>query len=915
MTKRNKFLCLLSASLLVAGCGNQNTSTTPESEDTKSQEETSKEESKSIEESSSESSSKETSSSQAKIDVELPTDIPNYGEESVQIHYHRSDGKYAPWSLWLWSGALAGSQHMFNYSDSTGVVASYTLSELAINPELDQLGFIVAKNPGTTWDGKDTDSDRFIDFTTIDKDDNGVYHVYIFSGDANVYASYEKELIDGITSCIFRDEKTITVSTLTAVSAYTLYEDDKVIETNDAAGGVRSVRINLPEGQFAFDKNYKVSVTFKESQKTLESVVSIQRLLASASFNDTYYYDGNDLGATFTDTTTTFKVWAPTSSKVVLKVYENGTPVAVDGKKGSDTVYKEVEMTKGKKGVFAATIDENLAGKYYTYTVTNGSYTNREVVDPYAKSTGVNGLRGMVVDFSKTNPEGWDSISPLAIDRKHLTVWETHVADVTSSSTWTGTEVYRKKFLGLIESGTTYTNNGVTVKTGFDHIKELGVNAVQLIPVFDQANDEINTEFNWGYNPLNYNTIEGCYSTNPYDGYNRIREFKEVIKAFNEAGINIIMDVVYNHVNGAIGSNWDVLVPGYYYRYTSAGKLSNGSGCGNEVASENPMVRKFIVESTSFLASEYKLGGFRFDLMGLHDLTTMEEVSKACSEINPSICIYGEPWTGGTTTLATGSQAAQVNTNSYKGYGAFNDKIRDAMIKGGLAGKEEKGWVDNTTTAMGTTDINQLMNGIKGIADTGVLKFTDPDKTVTYATCHDNYTLHDRFVAAGIKDEDAIKKMAMLANSVVLTSQGTAFILAGEEMLRTKQGNSNSYNASYEVNELNYQWKIDNMDMFDNYKKLIALKQNVDGLALDKDHNSFLVMNKDDNAVITYTITDTTNNVEYMIIHANGYNVDNRSSINLEGYSLYLDTLGKLEGELGTVTPEAYQTIIAYKNL
>ena len=238
-------------------------------------------------------------------------------------------------------------------------------------------------------------------------------------------------------------------------------------------------------------------------------------------------------------------------------------------------------MVKDEQGVFSVTILGDLQGKYYTYFVTNAyNKQGKEIVDPYAKGCGVNGLRGMIVNFdnAEAKPSNWDLLGYSQIDRKHLTIYETHVADVTSSETWGGTDTFQKRFRGMWESGTTYTKNGTTVSTGFDHIKELGVNAVQLLPIFDQANDEVEVSFNWGYNPLNYNVLEGCYSSNPYDGYTRITEFKKVVKAFNEAGINIIMDVVYNHTNGVAGSNFDVLMPGYYFRYDESGALYNGSG-------------------------------------------------------------------------------------------------------------------------------------------------------------------------------------------------------------------------------------------------------------------------------------------------------------------------------------------------
>ena len=563
-------------------------------------------------------------------------------------------------------------------------------------------------------------------------------------------------------------------------------------------------------------------------------------------------------------------------------------------------------MTKGEKGVFSIKVDGDLHGKYYTYVVYNSQNNGVEIVDPYAKAAGVNGLRGLIVDFSKTNPEGFSEMGYLTYDRKELVVWETHVADVTSNATWTGTEANRRKYLGLIEAGTTYTSGDVTVTTGFDHIKELGVNAVQLLPVFDQANDETKYEFNWGYNPLNYNVVEGLYSSDPYDGLVRINELKQVIKAFNDNNITTIMDVVYNHVNGANGSNFDVLMPGYYFRYNSDGSLSNGSGCGNEVASEHLMVRKFIVDSCKFWVSEYKFGGFRFDLMGLIDLDTMAEVVVECKKINPNVVIYGEPWQGGSSPLASKLAAIQNNGNSYQGYGAFNDKMRDALIKGGLNDKASKGWITNNNSVM-ATDVMYLESGINGETYNSTFTISDPNKNVIYATCHDNYTLYDRIKAAGITNEDTIKKMAVLANSLVLTSSGTSFLLAGEEMLRTKKGDSNSYKSDDSVNSLDYSLKVKNLDMFEIYKVLINFKKTTKGLQQDTPNITIEKLNN--NSILKYTVTS--DDQEFLIIHANG--VNHGFKIDLSGYELVLDTLNSNITLDENSSVNGYQTLILKK--
>ena len=833
-----------------------------------------------------------------------------YDEDVIAFHYNRKDSSYETWALWLWeNNGGEGAEYAFSGVDSFGAYGIYKLSTWT-DPITNGLGFIV-KSAGS-WGAKDVSDDRIVNFSKFVKTEDGVYNVFLKSGDKGIYTSSDLTYANSIDTAAFTSTTTIDFVTTNKVKSYSLYENDVIIGGETFETPKSSWTATLSDDKKAdFNNSYKVECVFEDG-KTLSSNVSLRNLYSTSEFSNQYNYDG-ELGAIYSESETTFKVWSPVASKIVLNVYNSGTPVSVSATKGDDTL-TSYNMTKGDNGVFSSTVSGDLAGKYYTYKVSNGNYPNgKEIVDPYAKGAGVNGLRGMIVDFSKTNPTDWDSVEPLQIDRKALTVYETHVADITSSRTWSSLATnssLAKTFKGAYLSGTTYSKDGVTVTTGFDHIKELGVNAVQLLPIFDQANDEINKSFNWGYNPLNYNVLDGSYSSDPYDGYARIKEFKQLVQAYNEAGINIIMDVVYNHVNGLNGSNFDVLMPGYYFRYDASGNPSNGSGCGNETASEMYMFRKFMVDSTSFWASEYKLGGFRFDLMGLHDVTTMNRLVNRLKQINPSICVYGEPWTGGTTPLPESEQAKQSKLKDFQGYGAFNDKMRDELIKGGLAASSEKGWITSTS---GYAINSALTGGIRGITYI-TPAVSDPNKAVSYVTCHDNYTLYDRIKAAGITDEATVKKMAMLANSVVLTSQGTSFMLAGEEFLRTKQGNSNSYNASYEVNELDYSLKIKNIDMFNNYKKLIAFKQNVDGMHLNT--VTSLTISSSLGNRISYDITDTENNLTYKVIHTNGYSENTLGNVNLDGYTLYLDTLNRSDLTLSSSTSlKSFETIIAYKSL
>lgn len=899
---------------------------------------------------------------------ELPHDIDYLDEDAISIHYKRDDSFYQDWGLWLWSTGNEGREFPFNYVDDYGGVAYYPLSDFN---GARSLGFIVKELFSVAGEGewiKDGNSDRFMDLDMLTKDEHKCYNVYLKSGQNAVYTDPNRtQLMNAVKTCQFQDNNHILVEANNKLKSVVIKKNGaEVSGTSEKTSDEKGVNFTLPSEANIFDI-YSAYITFDDDMSVTKTISILK--LYDDEFDEAYNYDG-ELGAIYSPSETTFKVWSPVSQSIELRIYENGTPKSVDATRGSDT-YTAYTMNKGARGVFSYTLSGDQQGKYYTYFVTNSANPNgAEVVDPYAKSAGVNGLRGMVVDFSRTNPDGWGDVDYLTYDRKELTVYETHIAELTCSDTWGGTAANAKKFKGFYETGTTYTKGDKTVTTGFDHIKELGVNAVQIIPFFDQANDETNMTFNWGYNPLNYNVIEGGYSSDPYDGYVRIRELKELVKAYNEEGITIIMDVVYNHVNGLNGSNFDVLAPFYYFRYNAKGEASNGSGCGNETASDKYMFRKFMIDSTAFWTSEYKLGGFRFDLMAIHDTETMNQVTASAKAINPHIVIYGEPWAAGTTAMPSSlKQAGQSNLELFEGYGAFNDKLRDSLISGGLAALYDRAWVTQTKYPVAP---GEVVNGIKG--ETGSFS-TDPDKAVSYVTCHDNYTMHDRVVVADLandsipvekyKSNETIKKMNALAYSIVFTSQGTSFMLAGEEMLRTKivydkDGNpvnavnasgetlnipsltGNSYNSSYKTNEINYELKVDNFDLFTTYQKLIALKQNAEGLK-SKQANEVEVLN--DGCVIKITIND--GNRTFVVYHkngvgstepaSNGFNilslltfglmgcssqeaassstseyVVQPFSVNTSGYTLYHDTLGK-QFNASSMELEPFETLIIYK--
>lgn len=911
MKKKQSLFVSLSAALLLFSCGGNASSPAVSSENSEKSEIT-------------ESSENGGSASEDVFDKSRLTD-------NVILHYRRTDGAYKDWAMWMWSDGKDGAEYQINGYDSYGAVFAYPLSTFFTDTTNAKLGFIV-KTKGS-WDKKDPDPDRFLTLDTMTPDSNGNYEAWLWTGVTTIYTS-EPSSPFSITSLSFTDFKTIHLeSQYGTIVSYEVLENGKAILNKTLAEAKNSFDIVL-ENEITLGNVYSVKVTLGDGS-TFSSNVDLSVLYQSPAFTERYEYGGDDLGATYTSEKTAFKVWSPFAKKMVLRIYENGTPVSVDAVKGSDA-YEETEMVKGDKGVFSVEKEGDLGGKYYTYVVYSNVYPDgREIVDPYAKSAGIDGLRGMIVDFSKTDPEGWDKYEKaLPYDRKELTVYETHVRDVTSSSTWGGTEENAKKFLGLSERGTAYTEGGVTVPTGFDHIRDLGVNAVQLMPIFDQANDEVKGDFNWGYNPLNYNVLEGSYSSDPYDGYSRIKEFKSVVKSYLDNGINIIMDVVYNHVNSVNGQNFDTLAPGYFFRYTSDGGLSNGSGCGNETASENTMFRKFMEDSTQFWLKEYKLGGFRFDLMALHDLDTMNELTAKLKEINPKVCVYGEPWTGGSTTLAAAKQASQANLAKYEGYGQFNDGMRDGLVKSGMSAFGDSGFVMNSPA-----NVQNIASGIIGRTHTNSsYATTDPDKTVNYVSCHDNFTLYDRFTAYaetnGVTLDDSTKeKMNVLANSFVFTSQGTSFMLAGEEMLRSKGKDltvaHNSYNATDEVNQLDYSNLVKYPEMNAAYKKLIALKQDssafhlgaeqVKALPIYKSAGMMKITASDNHEFIyEFPVTDEGKTVgSVKVVHANaGEEGKKLDPVDFEGYELYLDTLSPESSSLGlsSSTPvKPYQTIIGVK--
>ncbi|MDD4000988.1 MAG: type I pullulanase [Bacilli bacterium] len=643
--------------------------------------------------------------------------------------------------------------------------------------------------------------------------------------------------------------------------------------------------------ELARDLNFANSYQLLATAENESIDISFEGLYDSEEFEAAFAYEGNDLGVLIIDGETHFRIWAPFAKKITLNLYDSGTPLAYGGCDHKESF----ALKKSEKGTWTYLAPTNLHGKYYTYSVTNASSTD-EIIDPYARSAGINGIRGMVVDFTKVNPKGFIYGNRPDIKVNDAIIYELHIRDLTIHSSWNGPDKYRGKYLGLTIEGTTYNQ----VSTGLDHLKELGITHLQLLPVFDFAMvdesrlDDQNYEkkYNWGYMPLNYNVLEGSYSTNPYDGANRIIEFKTLCKTLSKNNIGLIMDVVYNHTALTADSNFHLLVPGYFHRLKKDGTFADGSGTGNETASERYMVRKFIIDSLVFWAKEYNLSGFRFDLMALHDLKTMNQIVTALKAIDENILIYGEPWTGGYSILDFHQASGKVNLEKIPQVGAFNDDFRDA-VKGSVFYETDRGFVQGRYDSF---VINRIKYGIVGGVnfpgiDHHKLSYNmfwhlEPDKTINYVSAHDNHTLKDKLtLSTSHEQKDLLLAMHKQAGALVLTSQGISFIHAGMEFLRSKVKDniydSNSYASGDEVNQLRWDEKSEqtNLSVFNYYRELIKLRKTHPAFRLRssfeiREKLSFLYPNVDN--ILAYLIDNSKGEIQgenkklILVIHNNG---------------------------------------------
>ena len=568
------------------------------------------------------------------------------------------------------------------------------------------------------------------------------------------------------------------------------------------------------------------AISAAEEKKAENTKVNYQ---AYAAELDKTAYSGDDLGAVWSEKSTTFKVWAPKAVTVKLNLYEHGSDEEGDG---GSIATKTMELDK-KTGVWSVKVSGDLAGKYYTYSVKNGD-TVTETGDVYARACGVNGKRSMVVNLGSTNPEGWENDVHVTVSNPtDASVWEVSVADFSSSESSGVSAANRGKFLAFTESGTTVNGVQGGTSTCVDYLKKLGVKYVQIMPFYDfgsvDESKDIMSQYNWGYDPVNYNCPEGSYSTNPYDGNVRIKECKQMIQALHNAGIGVIMDVVYNHTYST-DSVFQNTVPNYYYRMNEDGTFSNGSGCSNDTASEHKMFRKYMIDSVTYWAKEYHIDGFRFDLMGLHDVETLNQVRKALDNlydngIGKKIIMYGEAWNMPTACDEGTVMAHQGNLKLLDNrIGAFDDTIRDA-IKGSTGGTD-KAFVQEASRK------SDLRIGIAGQSDRTSGWANVPSQCVTYASCHDNLCLYDKLVDSVYGRASEYRKryedlvaMNKLSAAIVMTSQGIPFMLAGEEFARSKDGDENSYASSREENMLDWNNINDFSDIVEYYRGLMQIRE------------------------------------------------------------------------------------------
>lgn len=726
----------------------------------------------------------------------------------IKLHYNRPDGEYAPWRVWFWADGAEGGDYYFEETDGEQVAT------MNVSPGVTRVGFIVRTEDWT----KDVDKDQFIEIPEVI---SGTVHIYVEAGVEGFTREYGDDVVKGIklTSAVYGGDGTVAVELTAPVeqpeTAFVITGSEGKIAIAGVEGSDNTYTLTL---ETELDPFGSYNITFDGN----DHKINMPNVFSTDSFEAEYTYTGDDLGAVWTPEKTIFRVWAPMADEVYVNLYESGDAAAQD-------LLESLAMTRDVNGTWVLEAEGDRNGVYYTYrTVTGGE--EAEACDPYARTTGVNGDRAMVIDLDSTDPEGWENDSNPHAGEKitDAIIYELHMRDFSADESSGIKNV--GKYLQFTEKGTKTAGGAVT---GIDYLKELGITHLHILPMYDFGSvDETGSGYNWGYDPKNYNVPEGSYSTDPYNGAVRVAEAKQMVQALHNEGISVVMDVVYNHVQSGEDFCFNKLVPGYFSRINENGSYSNGSGCGNDTASERSMVRKYIVDSVCYWADEYHIDGFRFDLVGLLDVDTVNEIVEEVHKTHPDVIFYGEGWTMSTNVTKPGvKMATQVNSAETPGFAYFNDKIRDSL-KGGVFNEMETGYISGSTGS--GFEVTRAFTGNSGWCGS-------PAQTINYVSCHDNLTMFDKLQRSrsDASREDLIR-MNNLAAAIYMTSQGVPFLQAGEEILRTKPNgdgsfNSNSYNSGDGVNSIKWSTleQEEYQRVLDYYKGLIAFRKAHSVLRLD----------------------------------------------------------------------------------
>ena len=809
----------------------------------------------------------------------------------VKVHYNRDDGLYfnsedtsttvPQWDIWTWSSNWNGGAATFTSHDDWGEVAEYSFTNYAYynNEGASDIGML-RRYGKDAWKAKDPDDANHkipSNALVFDTDGNAFAEVWLLSGDATVYTS-RPSLGASMKSAEISNTNQLSAKLSKKVDADDLKGKITVTDADGKNVDIKSIKTDGAKVIITTDKELDVRGKYTVEVKGFGSQDAVAgSVVRTDAFDKKYAYSGEDLGATFAKKQTSFKVWAPTATKVELVTYKSADPNA--------KVDQTIDMTSESKGVWSATVKKLASGTAYSYRLTFADGTVNTSADPYATAAVANGERSVVL--SKKDAGNAGKRMGAFSKTTDASIAEMNIRDFSISPNSGISADKQGKYLGVVESGTK-TAKGAT--SGLDYLKKLGVTHVQIMPMYDygSVNETGDLSYNvqgaqnWGYDPENYNVPEGSYSSDPSNPSSRVTEMKQMVKGLHQNNIRVIMDVVYNHVYNAANHSFNKTVPGYYFRYDDNGSLVNNSGCGNDTASERAMMRKYIVDSVTYWAKNYNIDGFRFDLMGLIDTKTMQEVRAALDKIDPSIIVLGEGWDMNTTmdksemTIQPNAyQVASDGTNN--GIAFFNDSIRDGL-KGSVFSDTDTGFVSGKADQKNLIAHNVL--GCQYDADAKTTcwngnaqdHYADAGQVVNYAEIHDNMTLYDKLKASVPTDDEATTvARAKLADSVVYLSEGIPAIQLGQEFLRTKSGNSDSYNAGDEVNAIDWDRTTQYAGSVDYVKGLIKLRNRIAALRQTSydDINASVTMLQSADGVVAYQAKDSSGTY-VVIFNANG---------------------------------------------